>query len=402
MMIESGDHYLRVIQMQDRSDLKTRGRMMGVLLILMVLGNAGCGKKYKSSLTDDEYHRILARTKPVPASTLLVNSEEVTTKDVVSSPIVLGKNIIPLDRYLSPVAETTDPNEFKRIARPQIESSLDTQIANIILYQKAKTEAGGEKIDEVMEKAGEQKWREFVLVKHESNEAEADKELLQRNMTREQFKEFHKREQLSQYHVYSQVPSDRPISHKELIAYYKKMKDEFFAIKPKITFRLIDIQPGKLELTDMTLDRKEQALTLAQDLLAQLKAGTGFAELAKAHSHGFSRNAGGLWKARDPKTLAPPYDVLGRECEKLELGQFAGPIEARGHVFLLKLEARQEQGYQLLAEVQPRVQEEIIMDRRLEATQKLNAELKERAAAGHTDAFIDACADEIYHKESGK
>jgi parvulin-like peptidyl-prolyl isomerase len=386
--------------MHASSDLKTRGRMIGVLLILVIMGNAGCGKKYKSSLTDDEYRRILARTKPVPASTLLVSSEEVTTEDIASSPVVLGNHLIPLDKYLSPVAETTDPNAFKEIARPQIESSLDTQIENIILYQKAKTEAG-DKIDEDLKKKAEQEWRKFVL-EHEGNEAKAEEVLQQASMTREQFKESRKRMILSRYHVYNQVPSDRPISHPELIEYYEKMRDEFFAIKPKITFRLIDIDLAKLTLTDMTLDRNDQALTLAQDLHKQLKAGADFAKLAKEYSHGFSRNAGGLWKARDPKTLAPPYDVLGQACETLELGQIADPIEARDHVFLLKLEAKQEQGYQPLAEVQPQVQAKIIADRRLEATKKLDAELKDRAAAGQTDAFIDVCADEIYQKESGK
>jgi len=375
--------------------------MLSLLLVLTILGGAGCGKKYKSSLTDDEYRRILARTKPVPASTLLVNSEEVTAEDVVSSAVVLGGNPVPLDKFLSPWAKSMDPNEFKEIARPQIESSVDTQIGNIILYNKAKTEAGGDKVDEGMKKETESVWRKFVL-KHEGNEAKAEEVLQQDGLTREQFKEFNKRRILSEIYVFKQVSSDRPISHGKLIEYYEKMKDEFFAIKPRITFRLIDIDLAKLNLTDATLDRSEQALTLAQDLLAQLKAGADFAELAKEYSHGFSRNAGGLWEARDPKTLAPPYDVLGQACKTLEIGQISDPIAVRGHVFLLKLEARQEQGYKSLAEVQPQVQAQVIADWRLEATLKLNAELEERVAAGQTDAFVDVCAHEIYHKESAE
>ena len=69
---------------------------------------------------------------------------------------------------------------------------------------------------------------------------------------------------------------------------------------------------------------------------------------------------------------------------------------------MLKLEAKQESGYQSLAEVQPQVQAEIIKDRRQKATQKLNAELEERAAVGQTGDFIDICADEIYQKVSRK
>ena len=102
------------------------------------------------------------------------------------------------------------------------------------------------------------------------------------------------------------------------------------------------------------------------------------------------------------KTLAQPYDVLGRECEVLAPGEITGPIEAQDHVFLLKLESKQEGGYQALADVQAQVKARIIADRRLAATLKLNAELEERAAAGETDEFIEVCANEIYQREQGK
>lgn len=390
---------LRVLQMDNRSDHKPRGWVAGVFLLL-VLGNAGCGKKYKASLTDAEYRRILARTKPVPPDTLLVNSEEITAEEIVSSPVDFGGRYIPLDRYLSPVAKSTDPNEFKELARPRIESTLANRIDSIILYRKAKIEAGGDKIEEAIEKMGEREWREYVTVDHKGNEAEAEKALQEAGITREQFKESRMRWTLSQFHVNKQVPIDRPISHGELIAYYEKMRDEFFAIKPKITFRLIDIHPDRLVVDDTAGSRREQALSLARNLLDQVKAGADFAELAQQHSQGFARDAGGLWKARDPQALAPPYDVLGPASETLEPGQVAGPIEARGHVFLLKLEAKQAAGYHSLAEVQPKLEAAIIRDRRLQANERLNAELKERSAAGQTDQFVDVCADEIYHKES--
>ena len=124
--------------MDNRSDRKTGTRMVSLLLILMVLWNAGCGGKYKAALTEDEYRRIVARTKPLPPDTILVSSEEVTAEEVVTSPVEFGGNPVPLDKYLSPVAKNTDPNQFKEIARPPIENSLDRKIANIIFQEKAK------------------------------------------------------------------------------------------------------------------------------------------------------------------------------------------------------------------------------------------------------------------------
>jgi len=366
------------------------------VLVCILLGAVGCSDKYKSSLSEEEYQLVTAKKKPLPADVLAVSSEKVTVNDVAESPMPYGGGIVPLDGFLAPVAQRSDPNRFKTLAVPTIEESVENKITDILLYQKAKKEAA-DNVDEVLEKAAERRWREFIL-ENGGDEAVAEEKLRSNNITREQFKESNKRMILSQYHAESKVPSDRPISHKELIEAYEKLKDARFLKKPVITFSLIDIQPQKLQVADPTVDRTAKARLLAEELTEQLKQGMDFYELAKAYSHGIMRQQGGRWRPRDPESLAPPYDVLAAVAESMDAGQTSKPIEARDHIFIMKLEDKQKPEYLPFNQVQPQLENYIVQQRRKKATDALFAELSDQAAAGKIDGFVDICADEIYSR----
>ena len=77
-------------------------------------------------------------------------------------------------------------------------------------------------------------------------------------------------------------------------------------------------------------------------------------------------------------------------------GEIAGPLETVGHVFVMRLEAKQQAGYQPLEKVQTEVNNRILMEHRNEAVTKLNARLLREAEIGSTDEFVDFCVDRIY------
>jgi hypothetical protein len=137
----------------------------------------------------------------------------------------------------------------------------------------------------------------------------------------------------------------RPVTYRELRDSYNEMKDEYFARDARITFRLIDIQPDKLQAPAPIQDRGQFAEELANKLLERIRAGEDFAELAKQHSHGHRKAFGGLWQPVQPESLAAPYNVIAAEADKIEPGQIAGPIVVAGRVFIMKLEEKQTAGY---------------------------------------------------------
>jgi hypothetical protein len=280
--------------------------------------------------------------------------------------------------------------------------NVGNRINNILLYQKAKKESHAQ-IDEMLDKAADRQWREFVVLEYEGDEALAEQNLRDSGITREESREASKRKLLSHFHVESKVPSDRPISHKEYLEYYNLLKDEKYVKKPLVEFSLIDIQPSKLLLEDLTEDRQQKALALAKEIHEKLQAGAEFEEMVKAHSHGVFARQAGRWKPTNPSSLAPPYDVLSQVAASLEVDQVSVPVEAPGHVFIMQLHRKQTQGFVPLSEVQPEIRDLILIERRNLAESKLMQELADiikNASEESIDAFIDRCSDEIYRRSN--
>jgi hypothetical protein len=215
-------------------------------------------------------------------------------------------------------------------------------------------------------------------------------------MNRESFKEGKKKSLLIEYYVGSMLPDNRPITYGELTKAYDQMKKDVFLQPAALTFRLIDIEVAKVDVTEPNQDRLTKSRELANQLLKRIQAGEDFGELAKQYSHDYRREFGGLWRPKNPSSLAKPYDVLATEAEKMELGQVAGPIEAQGHIFIMKLEEKRPETYEPLEAVQELVKEKIIIDRRRQAIEQLNAKVMQQAAVIQTDRFIDFCLEEIY------
>ena len=177
---------------------------------------------------------------------------------------------------------------------------------------------------------------------------------------------------------------------------YNQMKEQYFAAPAKLEFRLIDIQPAELDVTDPNSDKLEQARTLANQLIERIQAGEDFGKLAKRYSHGHMRDFGGLWKPVQPESLAKPYDILAVEAQKLQPGQTAGPIETQGHIFIMRLEDKHSKSYEPFEKVQIELEQKIISDRRKKALEELDAELMQQVNLNEKDKFIDFCLDEIY------
>jgi len=356
------------------------------LFVLMFLLASGC-ESNKKALTDAEIERIAIAQKIelVEGSgglVLMVGGETITSDEIV----------LPIERF-EPVAQIRDFEQFKRQVRGKIQELVLDKVSNILLHQHAKREAG-EGIDENLEKAAENELRKFVL-DYGGDQAKADEALKQRGMDRKSFKERQKRSMLIQWYVSTKLPNNRPITYREMMDTYEQMKDEFFAVAGTITFRLIDIQPARLEETGPPEDPGKPARELAQQLLAKIRSGEDFAELANKYSHGPRKEFGGLWRPVRPESLTAPYDKLAVEAEKMKVGQITIVVTPE-HIFIMKLEDKQAEGYEPFEKVQRLVRNKIMVDRQNEVFRRLNARLLEQAELGGTDEFIDFCLDKVY------
>jgi peptidyl-prolyl cis-trans isomerase SurA len=366
------------------------------LLVLIFLLIVGCENSNKSDAESGQIAiaRKIANSRTAGDSVLVVSGEIITSTDILESPIELNGTFVSPIEHLKPLAKTNTPQEFKKLARPLIEETLMSKISEILLYREAKRQFE-KNIDEALEKAAEKEVRKFFM-EFGGDEAKAEEKLKQMGMDRQKFKENRKRFILTQWYISSKLIDNKPITHTELMNCYNQMKERYFAAPARLEFRLIDIQPAELDVTDPNLDKLEQARTLADKLVERIQAGEDFGQLAKQYSHGHMRASGGLWKPVQPESLAKPYDILAIEAQKLQPGQIAGPIETQGHIFIMKLEDKRSKNYEPFEKVQIELKQKIIFDRRRKALEKLDAELMQQVNLNEKDKFIDFCLDKIY------
>jgi parvulin-like peptidyl-prolyl isomerase len=365
-------------------------RKCAFLTALVLLLTYGCGGGGKPKFTEEELALIpLAQREGLPEASdgfvLAVGGETITSDEIITEPL--------LDHF-RPIAQKSSFEQFKEQARLELEQIIATRVSNILLYQQAKRDTGVD-IEDALEKAAEAEVRKFVAG-FEGDYAKAEQALKQMGMDWRSFREYQKKMILSQDYIRRQLPEYRPITYGELVNYYNEMKEEFFAIPAMITFRLIDIQIPKLEVTDPNRSRLEQARELASELVRRLQKGEDFGELAKQYSHGHRASFGGLWQPVQPESLAKPYDALAAEAEKIQPGQTAGPIEAGEHIFIMKLEEKRPKSFEPLENVQKEVEAKIIFDRRKKAVDEFSSKLVQQAALNERDRFIDFCLEKIF------
>jgi hypothetical protein len=299
---------------------------------------------------------------------------------------------------LEPLARSTTLDEFKIKARPYVEDVLVGKISGVLLYQHAKREAeGNTQISAVIDGLVEKEWREYVL-SFGGDVAKADAALADRGKNREQFKEDYRKSFTTQAFISSKFPRDEPITYSQLIECYDRIKDDLYTKSAKVMFRLIDINVVKVPMGKAGESPLDEAKKLASSLMRRIRGGEDFAMLAKQYSHGHRSSFGGLWDPVSPDSLARPYDEIVKVTDTIEPGQVAGPIDMGGHIFIVKLEEKQEEGYEPFEKVQRQVEAVVRAERENAIMRDIGVKYMGQASAGKTDEFMDFCLEEIYKR----
>ena len=363
-------------------------RKCALLTVLILLLIGGCGSN-KAELEKAELRRAAIKRK-ISVSEKAGESVLVIGGDVITSREIIGTLIEPL----KPLAQKGNLEEFNKLAGPQVEKVFMERISDILLYQEAKRQAP-DNIDETLDKMAEAEVKRFIM-RYGGDVAKAEERLRQMGMNRQSLKENRKRYIITQWYLASKLSENKPLTYSELMEHYEQIKEQSFVLPAKLQFRLIDIQPEKLQIQDPNQIPLEQARKLADELAQQIREGADFGELAKQYSHGHRRSFGGLWKPVQPESLAEPFDILAVKAEEIEQGQIAGPIEAGGHIFIMKVVQNKSKSYEPFEKVQEQIKQKILIERQNEAIDKLDAELMQQVELEGKDEFIDFCLEKIY------
>jgi len=377
---------------------------LGTICLAAVLATlVGCAEQSnkRSALTDEEIKSRIYAQKPDRPDHLVVSGETITWEDILGSLPEESATHPPLREGLEKAAQASALPRFLEDQRPVVYQRLVNRISSIVLFKRARRELGS-KVDEAkLNEYAEMALRQFILEEHGGNAAEADEALAKAGMTRVTYKQWKRMEGLADHLVKSKYPRNQPVTYGDMLAWYDEVKEAKYARPAILQLRVIDVQIDRVEVKDPTDDRAAKAWQVAQELRQKIEAGADFAEVAKEsvrYTDDPRAEQGGLWKPRDPDSLAAPFDVLARQAQNMKPGQVAGPIQAPGRVFLMKVEAKQERSYQPLGEVQEEVRMDIMNRRFQEVVKELDAETRRQVALADVEHFVDFCLQRFYQQ----
>jgi parvulin-like peptidyl-prolyl isomerase len=336
----------------------------------------------------------LAERQNLPAPSrglvLSINKEAVTADEIIS----------PLMDTLEPMAAGGNFQRFALQARDLVAQAVINRTTDVLLYQQAKKQSADSINKEALNKAAEAEVNRFVA-NYRGNVAEANKAIQEKGMGWPQFRDYQKKLLLTQYYISQELGDREPVTHSELLDKYNEMKDEHFSQTGQIRFRLIDIAIDKIEAGEPgTGAAKEAALKLAQELTERIQGGEDFGELAKTYSNDAPHHVaeGGLWAPVTPGSLAAPHDVLENVTQQMEPGDVSGPIEAKGHIFIMKLDSKKKAGSEPFENVQAQIEAQIQFQRRKAALDAMIEKLIRQANIADMDTFVNFCIETAYRR----
>jgi parvulin-like peptidyl-prolyl isomerase len=354
----------------------------------------GCSSDEGPKYTEEQLAQIpqpVRQGLPTPTGgfVLAVGQETISTSQITS----------PLLPRLAPVAQQNSFDDFVNQAMPAVAMAIRDKVADILIHQQAKN-AAPEEIDEQLDKIVESEMRRFI-VGFGGDYAKAEAFLKNYyGMGWKEFRDYQRRMILSSSYLQGKLAEEKPVTYSEIRQYYELHKDQY-GKDATITIRLIDIDTAQAG-TDPNNPARQAATHLADEIMKKLDSGEDFGNLAMQYSHGYRAKAGGLWLPVKPDSLAQPYDVLASRAEQMNVAEIAGPIEAKGHIFIMKLEAKESASFVPFEDVQEEITQQIIMDRKRKAFDEAMNKVMAEAAISGLDQFAMFCLEEIYTKANGQ
>jgi peptidyl-prolyl cis-trans isomerase SurA len=311
----------------------------------------------------------------VALSILLRADDEVIEQIVarVNNQIITRSEYLHSKDELKKEAQQQDPVNADKFIADHDKDVLRDLIDQQLLLQKGK-DLGITADTEVIKKLDEMR-KDMKLDSME----ELEKAAQSQGISFEDFKQNLRNQIITQQVIGKEVGSRLAINKDEIQAFYDQHKSEMEQPETiRLSEILISTDPKPNDTTDEA-QRLKAAQAKADDLLAQIRNGAKFDEVAKKNSDGPTAAQGGDLGDFKRGTLAKE---LEDKTFSMKAGEVSDVIRTKQGFVILKVVEHHDAGVPPLSEVEPRVQDAIYM-------KKLHPALREYLTKLREDAFID-------------
>ncbi len=207
------------------------------------------------------------------------------------------------------------------------------------------------------------------------------KEVENQGMIWEDFKDGIRRRLLMQDVIGREVGGRIIISHADARKFFDGHKKEFES-------------PGGVHLAQIFISsekrKPEEAEKLAQEVMAEIKAGTRFADLAKKHSDDPTAAEGGDAGFYKVGTMAP---VVAEAIKNLEVGDTSGLVNVKNGYMVFKVLEKLRPGIPAFEEVEQRVDEYLYNQKMQPALRKYLTTLRKESFIFLAPGLVDSGAE---------
>jgi peptidyl-prolyl cis-trans isomerase SurA len=314
----------------------------------------------------------------LPADTIV---EQIIAR--VNNQIVTRGEYLRSKETLKQEAQQQDPANADKIVQARDKDILRDLIDQQLLLEKAKDL--GITADTELIKRLDQMRKEM----HMDSMEDLEKAATNQGISYEDFKQNLKNQIITQQVISREVGSRMNVGKDEIQQFYDEHKSQLE-------------QPEQIRLSELLIAEKkdkappadeEQGVAAAQakaeDLLAQIRKGAAFEDIAKKNSNGPTAAQGGDLGYFKRATLAKE---LEDKTFAMKPGEVSDVIRTKQGFVILKVTEHQQAGVPALNEIEGRVQEAIIMQKMQPALRAYLQKLREDAYIKYADGYVDTGA----------
>ena len=312
--------------------------------------------------------KLVAQSDPPPGPDF-AGAVRVATVD--GQPILASEI---LDRYSAKFKEVegqATAEELRKIREQLIKRDLKTHVERVLLVnalQRSLPKEAREQLDKLVNEAFEKMLAEEKQRMKLDSKVELEKKLLESGISLAVLKDGFANEQMAVYYFTSKVKPQKVIGRRELLQYYEKHLADY-AIPAKVRWQEIQVSFDKH-------GGKDDASRETDRIIARLKAGDDFAELAKKHSDGLTAPKGGYWDWTQSGSLSD--ERLDRALFEIPIGQVL-VHEEKAAFRLIRVAERKKAAWKPFSEVQTGIRDILEKEEKARIAKQVIGELMRNA-----------------------
>lgn len=359
-----------------------------LLMLMLILSTAGCGST-KKSLADRKPlpganvppRRLEALSDPVDAGGQKPSVEtanialtefspgrdkplEMDGATVVatvnSTPVFAGDVLGPYGRQLEKAAAQLTPEELNRLKTELVQKSLRQHIEKAVLVSALRDglqKEQLEQLDERIDAMWEQEIRRLMTQFEVETRLELERALEKEDASLPELKAAFASREMAMFYLSQKTKRPDRLSRDELQKWYDEHRSQF-ETREQVRWQQIRISMRREGGRAGATERLKQ-------VVAELKSGAEFTEVAKKSSDGPRAETGGMWDWTTRGALSE--EAVEKAIFTLEPGRISSPLEVDNAFVLVRVVERQAAGTKPFEEVQDEINRKLLSEGREEA-----------------------------------